>query len=309
MLTILRTLAALAVFTIGALLGSTGIGFLSVERSRLNQLIPGEIAGRPLFLGFCLIVMGFLLLFAPLEIGGTVVTPTAVILGTLAIVGLAMGMGHIRFERDLRITFLKWPKQDKGMLSRLVGWFLFLPSMILLIFALGLFGLSLTPKVLEVVFKAVSTALTTGLLKVVIGNLGEVGKKLEPWVVPAAIVILIAELLPGLPGMIDPATTPTATSPPPPATTSDLSLVRIQSTREVVPVDGEAQITVYATGDGLTYLWRTSYGAVDASDWCPRSTVTYTAPGFTAVDTVTVQVRDASGDIVEGEISIQIVQP
>jgi hypothetical protein len=83
--------------------------------------------------------------------------------------------------------------------------------------------------------------------------------------------------------------------------------VDIRLDKGVVSKGEEISITVIAEGDGLSYLWLTTYGHVDASDWTPRSTVTYTAPDFTTVDTVSVSVRDANGDIVSDEIDIQIV--
>lgn len=317
MLIILRILAVTTIFILGVLLGLTGLGVLSISRSRLNKLMPNHIAVRPIVLGTVLIALGITLLYTPFNMGSVTVTDASAFLVICALVGLVFVFGHIRIDKDGKITLRKRPRWDKdrrdggmGIVSRLIGVFLFLPSVFLLVASLGLFGLTLTSNLVELVLKAVSTALSTVLVKLIVGNLGEQGKKIEGWVLTVAAVLLFVGLLAAFPGAIivgtPPATTPTSTptqgtpEPGPQITGFDV-------TKQVLSVGEQTQITVHATGNALTYRWSAEYGRVEPDDWCAQSTVLYTAPDFTTFDTVHVVARDANGNTATAETDIQVV--
>ena len=318
MLTVLRILAVTTIFLLGVLLGLTGLGVLSISRSRLNKLMPNHIAVRPIVLGTVLILLGVTLLYTPFNMGSVTTTDASALLAVCALVGLVFVCGHIRIEGDGKITLRKRPKWDKdrrnggmGVVSRLVGVFLFLPSIFLLVASLGLSGLTLTSVLIELVLKAVSTALSTVLVKLVVGNLGEQGKKIEGWVLTVAAVLLFVGLLAAFPGAITVGTPPAATPTSTPAQGTPEpgpQITGFDVTKQVLSVGEQTQITVHATGNALTYRWSAEYGRVEPDDWSPRPTAAYTAPDFTVVDTVQVTVRDVGLNMASGEVIIQVVK-
>jgi hypothetical protein len=132
------------------------------------------------------------------------------------------------------------------------------------------------------------------------------------WLPTAIGVVVFALLLSQTP--LWPLTAGGITAPPtatPPAPTNlPPGQVEITSSKTVLHV-GEQTVITASVDPSLrapTFHWSADHGNVPG-DWVATSSITYTAPTFTTVDTIQVTVRDADGrQVGTGKTKIQVVK-
>ena len=91
----------------------------------------------------------------------------------------------------------------------------------------------------------------------------------------------------------------------PPAQTVP-KILDIQANPNVVRTGSTVDVSIIATGKGLTYLWLAERGDI-ISGPTAESTVAYKAPLYATRDTVKVTVVDQSGSAISGEVLITVV--
>jgi hypothetical protein len=80
------------------------------------------------------------------------------------------------------------------------------------------------------------------------------------------------------------------------------------ATKSHLQFSEQISVTVQTKGDGLIYIWSADNGTIEPAGETPHSTITYTAPNFSGDDVIRVEVRDKTGNTVEGKTVISVFQ-
>ena len=303
MLLLIKIWVAVAVLVWGIILTLVGIGTHSLSKSRLRSNYPiGASNLLPILLGMLTVGVGLALLVSALGWSPLAAAIDSLIAGALFLLSIQLAKGHARFENNLSLTMIKWPKADRGIFSRFIGIIVAVAALVFLAASVNLFGWRLSPGLIVRIVDVCATLFAAILVNVVTGSLAP-KSDVPRWLITATGVVVFVLLLVETPLLDQVRKSPTPISPPAPS-----EAVEIVPSKTVVHIGEEVVLTVRvdATIRAPTFQWSADYGSVPA-DWVAKSSIKYTAPAFTTVDTIRVTVRDADGNLTTGEVQIQVV--
>jgi len=312
MLLLVQIWVAMAIIVWGVLLILVGLGTHGLSKSKLlSNRSPGEPSLFVTLLGGCISGAGLASFVAALGWSPLRETFGSLITGVLLLLGIQLATGHARLENDLTLTMLRRSRGGTGIFSRVVGAVVVAASLVLLAASLRLFGWRLSPGLIASVIAVCATLFATILVNVLTGSVTAPGS-VPGWLPTAIGVVVFALLLSQTPlwPLAARGVTPPSTATPPAPTNLAPGQVEITSSKTILHVGEQAVLTVNVDPalHAPTFRWSADYGIVPG-DWVPTSSITYTAPTFTTVDTIQVTVRDANGrQVGTGKTKIQIVK-
>ena len=304
MLLLIKIWVAVAVLVWGIILTLVGIGTHSLSKSRLRSNYP-NIGAPNLFavlLGMFTVGVGLALFVSALGWSPLVTAIDSLIAGALLLLGIQLATGHARFENNMSLTMIKWSKTDRGIFSRFIGVIVAVAALVFLAASVNLFGWRLSPGLIVRIVDVCATLFAAVLVNVVTGSAAPKSDVLRRLITATGVVVFVLLLVETpLPGQVPELLTPIST----PASSQTVEIV---PSKTVVHVSEEVVLTVSvdAAIRAPTFHWSADYGSVPG-DWVATSSINYTAPAFTTVDTIRVTVRDTDGNLTTGEVQIQVV--
>lgn len=312
MLLLIQIWVAVAVLGWGIILTLVGIGSHSLSKSRLRSNYPNIGASNlfPILLGMLTAGVGLALLVSALGWSPLVTAIDSLIAGALLLLGIQLATGHARFENNLSLTMIKWPKTDRGILARFIGIIVAVTTLIFLVASMGWFGWKMSPDLVVRIVDVCATLFAAILVNVVTGSAAPKSDVLR-WLITGTGVVVFVLLLVQTPllGRVlespKPISTPVSSQK---EKECDIVITSLHPAKINLRPNEKINVTVtiQSCGSAVTYVWSADNGTVDPSGLTNYSTISYTAPDFSGQDTIYVEVRDTDERSTTGQVTVSV---
>jgi len=254
--------------------------------------------------------VGLALLVSALGWSPLVAAVDSLIAGALLLLGIQLVKGHARFENNLSLTMIKWPKADKGRFSRFIGSIVAVAALFFLVASMGWFGWKMSPDLVVRIVDVCATLFAAILVNVVTGSVVPKSDVLR-WLITAIgvvvfVLLLVKTPLPGqVPEFLTPISTPASSQKEKECAIVITSLVPAKINlrpNEKINVT----VTIQSCGSAVTYVWSAANGSVNPSGPTNYSTISYTAPDFSGQDTIYVEVRVTDEHSTTGQVTVSV---